>query len=72
MDGVKPPSADTSGDHPGADARHRRPVWVKGFLIAGVVLAVIIVLALVTGGNHGPQRHQPDQGSGQSAGVVRG
>ena len=35
------------------------PRWVKVFLIVAVALAVLAVVAmLVTGGEHGPGRHQ--------------
>lgn len=37
------------------------PNWVKasGIVIAILVL-VLLLLAILTGGNHGPNRHQPD------------
>lgn len=33
------------------------PGWVKGFIVAGIAVAVLVVLALVLGGDHGPGRH---------------
>lgn len=47
---------------PGGDDGHRMPRWVKGFIlaaVAAVVLAVVVVLAIGSGG-HGPSRHLPD------------
>lgn len=39
---------------------HRMPGWVKGFVIAGVVVGVLVVLAVLGGGgSHGPARHGP-------------
>jgi hypothetical protein len=35
------------------------PRWVKVFVVvAGVVLLLIVVAMLITGGKHGPGRHQ--------------
>lgn len=43
---------------------HRMPGWVKGFIIvAGIAVAVLVVLALVLGGDHGPGRHGPGGGN---------
>lgn len=33
------------------------PGWVKGFIVAGIAVAVLVVLALLLGGDHGPGRH---------------
>lgn len=53
-----PPDPATPGHQ-----EHRMPGWVKGFVIAGVVVAVLVVLALVVGGgSHGPARHLPGGG----------
>jgi hypothetical protein len=35
------------------------PRWVKVLGIIALVLAVVIVVALVAGGDHGPGRHAP-------------
>lgn len=43
------------------------PGWVKGFVIAGISMALLVVLAiLVGGGNHGPARHQPGGGDAEA------
>ncbi|MEV4282499.1 hypothetical protein [Actinoplanes xinjiangensis] len=42
------------------------PRWVKGFLVVGALLLVVVVVAVLTG--HGPGRHL---GSGSVSGVVR-
>jgi hypothetical protein len=42
------------------------PRWVKGFLVVGALLLVVIAVAVLTG--HGPGRHL---GSGPVAAVVR-
>ena len=34
-----------------------RPAWVKWLLVAGVVLLLVVVIARLAGGNHGPGRH---------------
>lgn len=36
--------------------RSGMPRWVKVFVIVGVVVAILVVVSLVTGG-HGPGRH---------------
>ena len=38
---------------------YRTPRWVKLLGIAAVVLLVLIGLALLSGGEHSPQRHAP-------------
>ncbi|HEX2057517.1 MAG TPA: hypothetical protein VHI71_04030 [Actinomycetota bacterium] len=41
-------------------ASHARPRWVKVAGIAAlVVMAVVVVVMLATGGEHGPGRHLP-------------
>jgi hypothetical protein len=42
------------------------PRWVWAFVIAGVVLLGLVLVALVAGGGHGPGRHGA---SGPLAGV---
>jgi hypothetical protein len=44
-------------------ARAGTPRWVKGFVIAGAVLLVLIVVMLLSG--HGPGRHMHHGMSGQ-------
>jgi hypothetical protein len=53
--------ADRSGEPGGAGV----PRWVKAFIAIGVVLAVLVVVALLTG--HGPGRHMR-HGIGQHPG----
>ena len=41
-----------------------RPKWVKFFVIGAVaVVALIIAIAIVSGGEHGPGRHLPGGGN---------
>lgn len=68
-----PPSGSSTPDH-GQSPKHRMPGWVKGFVAAGIVIGLVVVLALLVGGDtHGPARHQPgveDQGGESSDGHV--
>ena len=51
-----------SRQHPGA------PRWVKVFGAVAIVLVVLLVIALLGGGEHGPSRHTSSGGAvGQSA-----
>ena len=34
-----------------------RPVWVKWLVITAIVLLLVVVIALLAGGKHGPGRH---------------
>jgi hypothetical protein len=47
---------------------HTRPRWVKVGIIVGVLVLVVVILALtgVFGGQHGPGRHQPGGGGGDT------
>lgn len=49
MTGMEPPHAPP----------HRTPPWVKGFIVAGIVLVVAVTILLLAGGDHGPGRHAP-------------
>jgi hypothetical protein len=52
-------------DDPDA-VEHAMPRWVRGFIAAGVIVAVLVVVVLVLlGGDHGPGRH--GLGSGPSS-----
>lgn len=33
------------------------PVWVKWFIVAAAIAVVVLLVALLVGGNHGPGRH---------------
>lgn len=46
------------------------PRWVKVFGIVAVVLAIVVVLALLIGGKHGPGRHAGDAGEQTVSGGV--
>jgi len=53
--------ADTSSDHTGTSAPARMPRWVKGFVIAVMLVAIAAVAVQILGGaGHGPARHQPE------------
>jgi len=39
------------------DRTHRMPAWVKAFLAVALVLALVLLVSLVSGGDHGPGRH---------------
>lgn len=68
-DPARPGPADGSGSGSQQDGM---PRWVKGFVIAGVVVALLVVLVLVfAGGGHGPGRHLPD-GAGAETGTPAG
>ena len=41
-------------DRPGYAAR---PGWVKWLVIAGLVAVLVVTIALLAGGEHGPGRH---------------
>ncbi len=44
---------------PDRESPPRTPRWVKVFGIIALVLALLFVVSLLTGGNHGPGRHLP-------------
>ena len=53
-------SSDTGATHERPDT----PRWVKVFAVIAAVAIVMVVVMLLTGGNHGPGRH----GSADSGG----
>ena len=62
---------DDSNDDIGSSRRseppHRRPRWVTVLGIVVIILAVLFVIGLVTGGgSHGPSRHS-SSGSGEAS-----
>ena len=50
-------------DEPDA-VEHATPRWVKGFIATGVIVALLLVVLVLLGGDHGPGRHE--LGSGPS------
>ena len=44
----------TIGDDPGDVGM---PAWVKAFLVVGVLVVLVLVIAALSGGGHGPGRH---------------
>ncbi|MGW6130832.1 hypothetical protein ACWFNE_12475 [Cellulomonas sp. NPDC055163] len=54
---------DTTPDRPSPSADHARPErpraprWVKVLAVLGAVMVALVVIALLAGGEHGPQRH---------------
>lgn len=64
MEGPGPQPEPTREDTP----EHRMPGWVRGFVIVGILLVVIGVLAMaLSSGGHGPSRHVSGGGEGQVA-----
>jgi hypothetical protein len=54
-----------------SDATHEpprtTPRWVKVFVIVTIVLVVLgVVIFLISGGQHGPARHVPGGGGGDT------
>jgi hypothetical protein len=60
-DRPSPPERDGSADH-GPTAGP--PRWVKVSGIIALALIVLVLIVLLTGGNHGPGRHQSSRGHG--------
>lgn len=48
------PSADTGG---GTPQPPRTPGWVKAFAVAAGILLLVLIVMLLSGGQHGPSRH---------------
>jgi hypothetical protein len=56
-------------DRPSSSERHGSadrgpPRWVKVSGIIALALIVLVLIALLAGGNHGPGRHQSSRGHG--------
>jgi hypothetical protein len=66
---VDPPSdsdpTDDTASGRGSEATEGAPRWVKVFGVIGVLLIVLFVILLLTGG-HGPQRHMLPAAAGES------
>ena len=56
MSDVPPPAPDTER-HLGGEGPPGLPRWVLISLIVLGVLVVVLVVAMLAGGNHGPGRH---------------
>lgn len=68
MEELPPPPPGESGYDSPAVQKHRMPGWVKGLLIAGIVVGVLASLGLaLSGGSHGPGRHQTARGDAELA-----
>jgi hypothetical protein len=54
-------------DAPNNGSTYSTPFWVKAFGIVALAVILLVVVALVTGagGEHGPGRHTPADGSGE-------
>ncbi|WP_157465657.1 hypothetical protein [Cellulomonas sp. Leaf395] len=51
------PDPATPTDSAGVRQRPPTPTWVKILAVVGVVALVLVIAALLSGGEHGPQRH---------------
>jgi hypothetical protein len=57
MSGQDQPNPSSTGGN-GQRSQAGMPRWVKGFLIAALVVALLVVAAMaISGGEHGPGRH---------------
>lgn len=63
------PGTDDSGDVTRPTLTTGAPRWAKGVGIVAVVLAVLVVVLLLSGGNHGPGRHASSGGPGRQVAV---
>lgn len=55
-----PPDPDAEGDIglvPDQGSSPGTPHWVKVFWVVALIVALVVVIMLVTGGGHGPGRH---------------
>jgi hypothetical protein len=57
-------------EEPAARKRQGMPRWVIGFIIAGAVVAALVVLMLALG--HGPRQHSPSHSSAPASAVSSG
>lgn len=62
-DGLDP--NDPEASRPQQPPDHRMPGWVKGFVVAGIVLVVVVAVAVLVFGGHGPSRHLPGGNGGE-------
>jgi hypothetical protein len=63
---------DGMGPSQRSEPSHRTPRWVKVLGIVVIILAVLFVIGLVTGGgSHGPSRHTSSGSGGASTGAVQ-
>jgi hypothetical protein len=69
MSGSTPsPGRDMDGKREsGRGSRTTAPRWVKLLGIVALVLAVLVVVLLVTGGEHGPRRHTSGDARGRTS-----
>ncbi|MFS0700076.1 hypothetical protein AB6N24_08920 [Cellulomonas sp. 179-A 4D5 NHS] len=56
MDTTPDRPSSPSADHVRTE-RPRAPRWVKVLAMLGAMVAALVVIALLVGGEHGPQRH---------------
>ena len=48
---------NTDATPPSSDGYTRMPRWVRWFLAVAVVAGLLVILKLLVGGEHGPNRH---------------
>jgi hypothetical protein len=56
----RPPHPDSAGDAgtaPGREAPARTPRWVMAFGVLTLLVALLFVILMLAGGNHGPGQH---------------
>lgn len=61
---------DTTTGPGASNDDHRMPGWVKGFVVAGIIVAMLVVVALALGQDHGPWRHGAGSGSAEVASLA--
>jgi len=61
---VPDPDEQESG-RPQQPPGHRMPGWVRGLVVVGIVVAVLVAVAILVDGGHGPSRHVPGGTTGE-------
>jgi hypothetical protein len=67
---AQPDDLDQTGATGGQSPPAGMPRWVKVFAVIGIILVVVLLVALLVGGNHGPSRHTGDPGGSTVAAIA--